>query len=390
MKKDDPRYTDHRAVVTDYRLRILYTKALSLAALGTTFINRKLIALAAELQGGLTRGRLIFLSNKGINLSFLKDMVYSATCENENVLEWFLDNNMYVFHILIYDEWLTEILKMSVKYYKLCRQYTETNDENVKGRIDDIKLFLGAKKEWYGCSAEIMKIYDEINSLRSEVIESYTPLCKAQRNAFVKGKDFPEETEFDLYQAARMGLLKALLTYNPRRNVRFGIYAKTWIRQSMFELIKSTSKTAIHLPVSTWSDYTAISNAEDAITSLKGHVEGEELLGLVEEYTGIPVKKILEVKERINVAHVLYAEDSAFDDDEDGLVRKTIMDLVVGDNPTEGDIKNVDISKLTAKQQLIVAMRFGMWDRMPRSIPEEDDLVYERIRQGVAKSILDN
>jgi len=314
-------------------------------------------------------------------MEFVRQMIFSATCGHKIMLEWFVTERD--FHLIVYDEWLRDILQLSEEYLETDWRCTKNPNAKDADRLGSIREQLGADFGLRGALIEIRKIHREINDIRGKVISDYEPLVESFINMLAKEGDRDDRAAAG--QAARIGLLKAIGTYNHHRNIRFGVYAKNWLRQSILEQKKRVSKTSMYLPASTWAEYHIIAEAESRAFSIIGDVPEEEMRKKVSELSGMPLSKIAKAKSRIDSAHAVSLDSTFASSDSDGNPR-SLYDVISDEmHDCQSDVSPINFTRLTPKQAMILSMKFGCWDKLPKGDPSASDIRMERVRQSLAK-----
>lgn len=191
----------------------------------------------------------------------------------------------------------------------------------------------------------------------------------------------------DLAAEGNIGLMKAVEKFDPKFKVKFSTYAVLWIKQYMRRALSNTSRT-IRIP----------SHIHDKLSQL--HKASQRLaIRLGREFTDEELREELGISEaaflKLKIAKVeMVAMDSITD--EEGNLADVIADEQARDPCKEAgrDDMNKDLkaamSSLSARDQLIMATRYGLNGQDPSTLEEvgkKFNLTRERIRQIQVKTL---
>ncbi len=201
-------------------------------------------------------------------------------------------------------------------------------------------------------------------------------VANARRYANTSGIDF-----LDLIQEGNLGLIRAVEKFDWRKGFKFSTYATWWIRQAITRAIADKSRT-VRIPVHLHDTLAAVRAAQ---ASLKAELGREPRPEEIAEEAGVTVDKVelaLGVADTVSLEQPI-GEDGAqlgdFIEDEDAADPVVLTE--------EMDVANSlrkSIERLPDREGRILALRYGFFDGVPRTLEEigdEFNLTRERIRQ---------
>jgi RNA polymerase primary sigma factor len=201
-------------------------------------------------------------------------------------------------------------------------------------------------------------------------------VANARRYANTSGIDF-----LDLIQEGNLGLIRAVEKFDWRKGFKFSTYATWWIRQAITRAIADKSRT-VRIPVHLHDTLAAVRAAQ---ASLKAELGRDPKPEEIAEEAGVTVDKVelaLGVADTVSLEQPV-GEDGAqlgdFIEDEDATDPVQITE--------ELDVAQslrVSIERLPDREGRILALRYGFYDGVPRTLEEIGDefsLTRERIRQ---------
>ncbi len=201
-------------------------------------------------------------------------------------------------------------------------------------------------------------------------------VANARRYANTSGIDF-----LDLIQEGNLGLIRAVEKFDWRKGFKFSTYATWWIRQAITRAIADKSRT-VRIPVHLHDTLAAVRAAQ---ASLKAELGREPRPEEIAEEAGVTVDKVelaLGVADTVSLEQPI-GEDGAqlgdFIEDEDAADPVILTE--------EMDVANSlrkSIERLPDREGRILALRYGFYDGVPRTLEEigdEFNLTRERIRQ---------
>ena len=201
-------------------------------------------------------------------------------------------------------------------------------------------------------------------------------VANARRYANTSGIDF-----LDLIQEGNLGLIRADEKFDWRKGFKFSTYATWWIRQAITRAIADKSRT-VRIPVHLHDTMAAVRAAQ---AQLKAELGKDPKPEEIAKEAGVSVDKVelaLGVADTVSLEQPV-GEDGAqlgdFIQDEDA----SDPSLIVQDLDVAESLRD-SISRLPEREGRILALRYGFYDGVPRTleeIGEEFDLTRERIRQ---------
>lgn len=192
----------------------------------------------------------------------------------------------------------------------------------------------------------------------------------------------------DLINEGNLGLIEAAKRFDPNRNVKFISYAVWWIRQAIIHALTQYSRI-YHIPQKV-SDQ--ISEMKRVTAHLKKKLGREPTREEIARPMGITSEDVEDME--ILAEKKISLSDKYFDEDVEvgDRIKDTLSPSVeyqIIKNSIQDQIRQL-LEKLDEKEALVLKLRFGLDDDIPRTLQEIGDmlnLTRERIRQIEQKAM---
>ncbi len=258
--------------------------------------------------------------------------------------------------------------------------------ERAKARIRRVLRYLKMKRPALKELASSVRVNDyNMWAAKQKLIEANLRLVVSIAKRYINlGLKFS-----DLIQEGNIGLMKAVDKFDYKKGYKFSTYATWWIRQAITRSIADHGRT-IRIPVHMIETINRLLQTSRQLLKELGREPYPEEIA---ERMDIPVAKVRRI---LRLMKQTLSLETPIGDDEESSLGDFIEDErspSPSDSAIEKDLSdqtNVVLDTLTAREEKVLRMRFGIGERQDYTLEEVGRVLgvtRERVRQIEAKAI---
>jgi len=189
----------------------------------------------------------------------------------------------------------------------------------------------------------------------------------------------------DLIAEGNIGLMKAVIKFQPDKGAKFSSYAAWWIKQAIRRAIANQSRV-VRVPVQAAAKMKLIRDTRQALSDKKGHTVNEKEIA---QELGMTERSIRSTIATVKTSLVFM--DAEISEGEGGTIGDLLMDIkaqtpeeVMQESDVMKLLKSLVDQQLNEREKVIIHMRYGFDDGKPKTLEEVSAIIgrtRERVRQ---------